>query len=215
MAKTPTAKEVSVDLAGFRSSVDQQFISLKAALAQAADAIEKRLDFFAKLVLAMFAIFPICIAGGFFLRNEIGDVKIELGKIGVQISGLREDLSRIEKRLDRPTQTSDAQLAIQTQMNSVLRRIEDRLNVSPPVPLALTDDEKSLIRAFFKLDKGPSREPSKYAIGDTITGAKEIPDELVNKLNKLQGLRVAFDPSDGSALLVAADNRIVAIVEPA
>jgi hypothetical protein len=216
MANTPTAKEVSIDLAGFKSSVDQQFTSLKGALAQAEIAIDKRLDFVAKLVFAMFAIFPISIAGGFFLRNEISDVKIELGKIGVQISGLREDLSRIEKRGDKPpVSVSDPQIiALQTQMNFVLHRIEDRLNNSSvPPAIALTEDEKQLIRNY--LGVKPSKEAAKYSVGDVVSGAIDLPDALVSKLPKLQGLRYLKDPNNGSALLVARDNRIVAIIEPA
>jgi hypothetical protein len=214
MATSPTAREVSVDLAGFKSSVDQQFTSLNAALHRATDAVDKRLDFVIRLVFAMFAIFPIVIGGGFLLRSEIGDVKIELGKIGVQVSGLREDLSRIEKRPDRALTVSDPQiLALQTQMNSILRRIEERLNNSSVPPIALAEEEKQVIRAF--LGVKPSKEAAKYSVGDVVSGAKDLPDALVSKLPKLQGLRFLFDPFNGSALLVAADNRIVAIVEPA
>jgi hypothetical protein len=206
MATSPTAKEVSVDLAGFKSSVDQQF-----------KAVDKQLDLAVKLIFAMFAIFPIIIGGGFLLRSDLGEVKVELGKIGVQVSALREDVNRIAKRAENAAQISDPQvLALQTQMNSALRRIEDKLNVSPSTPLALTDDEKSLIRLYFNLNKGgPSKEPAKYAVGDLFTGAKELPTDLISKLSRLKGLRVGFDPSDGSALLVAADDRIVAIVEQA
>jgi hypothetical protein len=164
----------------------------------------------------MFAIFPIIISGGFLLRSDLGEVKVELAKIGVQVTALREDISRIAKRADNPAQISDPQvLALQTQMNSALRRIEDKLNVSPSGPLALTDDEKYLIRLFFNLNKGPSKEAAKYAVGDMFTGAKELPADLVNKLSRLKGLKVGFDPSNGSVLLVAADDRIVAIVEQA
>lgn len=205
MATSPTAKEVSVDLAGFKSSVDQQF-----------KAVDKQLDLAVKLIFAMFAIFPIIIGGGFLLRSDLGEVKVELGKIVVQVSALREDMNRNANRADKSAQISDPQaLALQSQMNSALRRIEDKLNVSPPTPLALSDEEKSLIRLFFNLNKGPSREPAKYSIGDVFTGAMELPTDLVRKLNKLKELRVGLDPSNGSVLLVGADDRIVAIVEKA
>ena len=151
MTSSPTAKEVSVDLSGFKSSVDQQFKSLK-------DEVDKRLDLILKLIFAMFGIFPIIAGGGFLLRNDLGEVKVELGKIGVQISALHEDLSRIEKRIDKPVQISDAQiLALQTQLNSVLRRIEDKLNVSASGPLALTDDDKNLIRSILRRDQAAHR----------------------------------------------------------
>jgi hypothetical protein len=178
--------------------------------------VDKQLDLVLKLIFAMFAIFPIIIGGGFLLRSDLGEVKVELGKIGVQVSALREDMNRIAKRAENPAQISDPQvLALQTQMNSALRRIEDKLNFSPSTPLALSDDEKSLIRLFFNLNKGPSKEPARYSVGDVFAGAKELPADLVYKLSRLKGLRVGFDPSNGSALLVAADDRIVAIVEQA
>ena len=203
MATSPTAKEVSIDLAGFKSNVDQQF-----------NGVDKRLEFIARLIFAMFTIFPIVIGGGFLLRSEISDVKIELGRIGVQISGIRDDLSRIEKRADKTVAVSDPQvLALQTQMNSVLRRIEDRLNNSPVPAITLAEEEKQLIRGI--LGVKPSKEPAKYSVGDVVSGAKDLPDDLVRKIPKLQGLKFVFDPNNGSALLVASDNRIVAIVEPA
>jgi hypothetical protein len=61
----------------------------------------------------------------------------------------------------------------------------------------------------------PSKEAAKYSVGDVVSGAIDLPDALVSKLPKLQGLRYLKDPNNGSALLVARDNRIVAIIEPA
>ena len=72
MATSPTAKEVSVDLAGFKASVDQQF-----------KAVDQRLDLIVKLIFAMFALFPMIVGGGFLLRNDLSEVKTEVDKMSV------------------------------------------------------------------------------------------------------------------------------------
>ncbi len=225
MAKTPTGptpSEVAIDLAGFKASVDQQFKSLTTSVDQQFKSlttlVTEKIESLSKLVWWMVGIIVLIIGSGGLLYRESGEVKGELGKVGVQITALREDISRIEKRFATPVPANDAttQQSL-AQMNLTLRRIEEKLSGPPsPIELSLTDAERDIIRSFLGLNKGPPKVRAKYQIGEAYSGAvNEFPNELVGKLTKLKGFKFAYDPNNGSALIISADNRVVAIVEQA
>ena len=208
MADRPTAKEVSIDLAGFKSSVDVQFAG-----------VDKQISLLVKMVVGVYVLLGAIVGGGFLLRSDLGDIKAKVAEEGAEITGLRRDVTALQSRisaLDKNTSDLAAaqsqMLAIQGQINNSLIQINSKL---PPVPatqlLALGPDEEQIIRDFFGMAKGPASEPPKYRIGDSITGTTTMPDSLVLKLPKLKGFTYAKDPSNGS-VLIADNGRVVAII---
>ena len=53
------------------------------------------------------------------------------------------------------------------------------------------------------------------AVGDKYAGARDLPDDLVSKIPKLKGLKIALDPNNGAALLISSNDVIVAVVNAA
>jgi hypothetical protein len=62
MAERPTAKHVSIDLDGFKASVDKQFALLT------------------RLMFGLFALIGAVVGGGFLLRGDLADIKVQVGK---------------------------------------------------------------------------------------------------------------------------------------
>jgi hypothetical protein len=203
MATGPTAREVNLDLAGFKSSVEKQF-----------GAVSLLLYWLLGIGVAILGI-------GFTLLTQIWANHTETATLGERIAALSKDVNRVEKHLEDSDKNSASiadlarqTLAFQGTMNSTLSRIEDKLN-SKSQALNLSDDDERIIRNFFGLDKGPPKYKPKYAIGDVVFDTKAVPDDLVAKLPKLRGLTMSFDPGNGSVLFVGTGNRIVGVVEPA
>jgi len=67
MAERTTAKEVSIDLAGFKTSVDKQFV----------------LSF--KLIFGLYTLLGAIIGGGFLLRGDLADSKAQIAKSGAEL----------------------------------------------------------------------------------------------------------------------------------
>jgi hypothetical protein len=224
MATSPTAKEVSVDLAGFKSSVDQQFKHVDTKIDAAQRAIDGQLSLILRAIAALFTLIPMIIGGGFLLRSDLNEVKVELGRTGEKITALGDRISVLGDDVGRirTAQKPDPEaVADRAQITFALRRIENKLNGNAPI--TLTEDEKNLVRSFLKI-AGPPKGKGQYKVGDLINPSIDlgvfrravlVPDDLANKAPVLSGLRLSVDPVNGSALVIAADNHIVAIVDSA
>lgn len=200
MAERTTAKEVSIDLAGFKSSVDKQISLLT------------------RLVLGIYVLIGAVVGGGFLLRTDLGEIKVEEAKTGEKVDGLRRDVTAVQDRIGKLTSDiSDSQkqiAAMQTEIVADLAHIDAKLPAPAISVLALSPDEEEVIRFFFGLPKGLPSAPSKYKIGDVPFNVKPIPNSLVAKLPRLKGLGYTTDPNNGSILICDAVGRIVAIVAP-
>jgi hypothetical protein len=212
MADRPTAKEVSIDLAGFKDSVDRQF-----------SGVDKQIALLTRLVFGLYALLFAVVGGGFLLRSDIGDLKAKVAENAAEITALRRDVGTVQTRLGTIEKgTSDlaagqAQiLTLQNQIVSTLALMNDRLPQSQGNQLvALSADEQQAIREFFDV-KGTAKGPAKFRIGDTAPDTKPVPDALVAKIPKLRGLAYAFDPGSGSVLIVSLTTmRVVAVIAPA
>jgi hypothetical protein len=211
MADRTTAKEVSIDLAGFKSSVDKQFSLLT------------------KAVFGFYALMVAVIGGGFLLHRDLSDIKAQISKSDEGITGLRRNLTSVQGRMgvlekntsDIVTTQKDIAvvqrqiLAAQGQIVASLGRIDSRLGSPLAVqPLALSPGEEQSIRDFFGIPKGLAKTP-KYGIGDVIQNSAPVPDDLAAKVPRLKGFTYAKDPDNGSVLIVDITGHVVAVVGPA
>src|SRR5258708_3799083 len=87
-----TAKEVSVDLTGFKDSVEKQFAHLS------------------KLVFFLYPILIGIIGGGFLLHKELGDIKASSAQTGEKVESLKNELVAAKERL-RAIETSTSEVA--------------------------------------------------------------------------------------------------------
>jgi hypothetical protein len=204
---------LSRDIGSPQSSVDKQFENVNRQIA--------RSDYY---IFGLYGLIGAVIGGGFLLRSDLGDIKAQVVKSGAEIEGLRRDMTTVQGRIGAiETNTSqivsgqNQMVAIQRQMAVNLEQINSKISAAPtPQLLALSPDEEQTIREFFGLNKGqPSPEKPKYGFGEIISDAKPLPNDLVTKLPKLKGFKYTFDPSNNSALIVGADDRIVAIIKQA
>lgn len=203
MPERTTAKEVSIDLAGFKSSVDKQMTLLM------------------RLIFGVYVVIGAVVGGGFLLRSDLGDIKAELAKTAEKVDTLRRDATVMQEHIsklpsdiaDSQEQTSATLAALRTEIRSDLSRIYSRLPGPEVAPLNLSVDETNTIRFFFGLPATPNPKISiKYRIGDVPYNVKPIPDNLVEKVPGLAGLGYTKDPDTGSVLICDPMSRIVAIV---
>jgi hypothetical protein len=114
-------------------------------------------------------------------------------------------------------------LALQQRIETMVARLTKEPALVPAIEptvgtaprLAFTEEEKAQVRHSLKLEGPPSKAPPKYALGETVTDSKQIPDRLLTKLPKLKGFRLATDPNTGSALFVDTTDHIIALVPKA
>jgi hypothetical protein len=212
MADRPTAKEVSIDLAGFKDSVDRQFAG-----------VDKQIALLLRLVFGLYALLFAVVGGGFLLRSDIGDLKAKLAENAAEIAALRRDLGTAQAHIGTIEMSTSglasgqAQvLSLQNQIVAALALMNEKLSQGQSnQPLVLSTDEQQAIREFFGI-KGPVKGPAKYRVGDTAPDTKPMPDALVAKIPLLTGLSYAFDPGSGSVLIVTLPTmRVVAIIAPA
>jgi hypothetical protein len=192
-----SAKEVNVNLTSFKASVDKQFAAVD------------------KVLYLLIGIGLTIVGVGFAFQREIASIEQKLDNSASQISAIERRLEKIETNVDAGVKTQLEAKALQGDILAVLGKISDNINNSPIQIFPLTEDDKKVIREFFGIDRGPSRFKPKYLVGQFVTGAVPIADELVAKLPKLSGLKTFRDPENGSVLLVGDLGRIVSIVAPA
>ena len=204
MADRPTAKEVSVDLAGFKDSVDKQ------------------IGLLTRLVFGLYALLVAIIGGGFLLRNDIGDLKAKLAESTAEVGALRRDLGALQTHVGAIEKSgSDLAsgqtqiLALQNQVVNTLAQMADRLNPGQSNPLfALSASDQQSIRDYFGI-KGPATGTPKYRLGDIVTDTKPVPDALIAKVPGLRGFAFTNDPGSNSLVIVSQPaSRVVAVISP-
>jgi hypothetical protein len=222
MAERTTAKEVKIDLDGFKASMERQF------------------SLMFRWIAGLYVLFGGVVATGLL-------VQVEVARNGVEITGLRRDftvlqrdiasvqrdvtavherfaglakgVSGLESGVARIAGLQEQMLAdqrnVSTNMSAALSRIDRRLpEINPLGLLALDANERQTIRSYFGVPKEKS-SGLKVSLGEQVSGPVDlVPDELVAKVPKLKGIRYNRDPATGSILFVGYDDRIIGIVEP-
>jgi hypothetical protein len=203
MSERTTAKHVSIDLDGFKSSVDKQFA------------------FLFKLVFGVYALIGAVVGGGFLLRTDLGEIKAQGVKSDTEIVGLRRDMTGVQERVKELEKTTSSQISsLQKEVTergdkiiASLTEINSKLPTQSPL-LSLSRNEEQLIRDFFGISKVPAKGPSKYSLGDVVPNTIPMPDSLIAKVPKLKGFAYAKDPNNGSILIVDGRAQVVAVVVP-
>lgn len=205
MASRPTAGEVSVDLGGFKSSVDKQF------------------SYLVRWIIGLYALIAAIIGGGFLLRADLGRIEGQIARSGAEIEGLRRDVSSLQQEMRSLQKSASDNTASQNRMLSAMQRqiasgfaeINNKLPAVSSNPLiALSTDEEQTIRTLLGVTAGPAKS-AKYGIGDLLSGTVPFPDEVVAKVPKLKGFTYAKDPDNGSVLVADNRGRVVAVISPA
>jgi len=210
MADRTTAKEVKIDLDGFKGGVDRQF------------------SWVVRWIAGLYLVGGAIVGGGFLIRSDLGGVQKEIATNSAEITGLRRDIEGVQKRLDafgkgitdfdsRLGKIGSAQddiVSAQREAVTALRRIERRFpELSPVDTLSLDPKDRQIIRDFFKLVPGKSKS-AQVNIGETVKDAIPVPDDLATNVPRLRGLLYARDVESGAVVFVNITGRAIGIVEP-
>ena len=186
-----SVREVSIDLSGFKQSVDRQF------------AYTHRLIFYVGAVLLAMA------GGGFAIYKQIGDLQSDVTGLQHDVSAINERLTKIEKY---GSDSAESQGKIQTLLSQINTRLaaSQTQDIGPFAPVDLNSNERALVAKF--LGAKPEATPPKFSLGDLVSGeaVKPLPAQLVAAVPKLAGAKFTFN--SGWIILTGAGNRVVATV---
>ena len=185
----------------------------------AVQAAEKSLDNRIELTNRMLGLLATAfIAGGagvFWLRSEMGAIRIEVTEIRKDTEAIKERLGHIETRTSElPALREEVTTGFST-LTSRLAAPSPAPNQVPFVPLTFDENEKQLIRKFMGNKQQPDVAPS-AKVGDIVSPNATllaVSYQLLRQVPKLTGSRLAIDEKNGSVLVVSvSDNRVLAII---
>jgi hypothetical protein len=198
MVDPKNAREVAIDLAGFKAAVAPQFSWLN------------------QLIYWLGAVMLAMVGGGFALWSQIGDMKGTTGRIEEKVTAIGLRLTKLEEAGSAATAVLTKLDQASTAATALLNRIDTQIaNLSSySGPLMLSQSDVQVITTSLGISKTPGKEPTKVRLGDIMPSdaLKEFPNSLVAKLPKLKGTKYTVD--SGSVIIADSENRVIAVVTP-
>src|SRR5438128_367885 len=133
------------------------------------------------------------LVGGAVVFAQLGGMKAELASLRGQLTLTREQMARLEKRIE---DTSTGQISPQARTpsaNDIAKRWPD--DGGGRSPLELSREEIQLLRDYIKLPPGPPGATPTIALGAVLPDATllPLPPQIGEKSPKLVGARFATD----------------------
>ena len=141
--------------------------------------------------------------GGVSLLGQINGLKAELANARRELTGAKDRITRLERRLDAPSDS----------LQSRMRLNEGTAPARQEAPLELSREEVQLVRDYIKMPPAPPGAAATIAIGAAVPDAilLPLPQQISDKFPRLIGARFATD-RNGAIVIVRRGSRVADVV---
>jgi len=155
----------------------------------------------ASLVLLV-ALLAVAVFGGVSLLGQIQGLKTELANTRRELTGAKDRIARLERRLDTTAPPSDS-------LQSRMRLNDGAAAMRQEAPLELSREEIQLMRDYIKMPPAPPGAAATIAIGAVVPDAilLPLPQQISDKFPRLIGARFATD-RNGAIVIVRRGSRL-------
>jgi hypothetical protein len=160
-----------------------------------------------RTLLAVLAVVGVATLAAFAVYVQISTLKGEIATLKRELASQKDKLGRLEKGMGEV-------LAAQSDLVAALGRTDGR-GWPARATIALSDDEKRLVRSVIKVPPpAPGTAPT-ISVDDTVPSSALIliPAQLVDKLPKLKDRRFTVD-RNGAIAIVGPSGRVELVISP-
>ena len=148
--------------------------------------------------------------GGVSLLGQISGLKAELANTRRELTGAKDRIARLERRLDTPSDSLQSRMRLNDGAAGM------RQDAPGSAPLELSREEVQLVRDYIKMPPAPPGAAARIAIGAAVPDAilLPLPQQISDKFPRLIGARFATD-RNGAIVIVRRGSRVAdAVIAP-